>query len=355
MLEVGHNATSLLGKLSCHFLTRGSRSPDRGPAAQRAQPVTRLLPREALRFAYFARPPEVSRHAFHSSCLLQASYQAPFANPGYMALHDRRGVAIWWWNAEGPLAVPKGGPPAGLKVIPEPVCQPLEDGFHHLHLDSGFEARCIRNGMVVGSAWRRSPFDRIAWQDFLEAHGAAPGELAAGPPIAVDPPPVLTARPCGGRPLLKAVHPRERLLALALATTGAAGAWWHGEAAAFAAAQSQVEGETVRLAGIVRNYDLMVSAREDQARIAEARRLAGTGAAALRLIRVLRLVAGHDLKISTIRLDGEQLDLLLAAGADAAKLRALATEIESLPEFSSVVGTPGPDGGQMRLTAKVAT
>lgn len=272
-----------------------------------------------------------------------------------MALHDRRGVAIWWWDAD---AVSGGSDHAGQQaqdILPEPVCQDLEDGFHHFHLDEGFEARHVHNGMVIGSAWRRTPFDRLTWQAFLEAHNATPGQIAAGPPIAVDPPAATATRPLAGRRLVRVVHPRDQLLAGLLAGAAVAGAWWHGQAAAFATATQQIEAEASRISTILESYDLMVLARQDLANMAEARATAGHGAAAVRLARVLQLAAGRRLPVSEIRIDSQELDLLVEAGDEPARVRALASDIESMPEFTGVLGAPGPDSRQTRLTAKVTT
>lgn len=316
---------------------------------------TYAIPRHSCRFEYVPRTAGLSRYQFEIAGLLQARCKAPFTASDHIVLHNRYGLAIWWWDREACLSNTALPATHSHQVLPESICQALPDGWHHLRLTEGFELRHIERGMVIGSAWRRQPFGLADWQAFLNDEG---GDL-----IAPDmPPPVVDARnfprlhgATGGRRLIRATSMKEHLISMSLVSAFVLGGALLGLASAHATAAEIATSEATRLESFLQSYHLFARIRKEQARIRAAHSVAGNGTGAIRFALVLQMTAKHKLQVSALQLDTNSLLLTVVTTGSARNLRALAAELEALPFLSEVAATQGEQTGEMQLTAKVAS
>lgn len=355
MLDVTPNVQNLWERLYYRFLATGGRGAEQreGAFELSAPAAGAIIARSLCRFEYVARPAGLSRYQFEKACLLQASMKPPFVESGHLILQDRRGAAIWWWDQAALKA--EGSADGGLRpgAIPESVGQHLPDGWYHLQLADGFEARHIERGMVIGSAWRRQSFGQSDWEAFVSGEGGALVGPCA-PPSSIDARALpVAAKPGGGRALVRAVSWQERAAVAGILAAAILGGWWHGAAAGHLHAAKTVAQEAARLETLIGSYDLFVTARQERARLVAAQTAAGEGTAAIRFAAVLRLIAGHKLQVVDLRLDQSELSALLRVEGPASGLRALAGELEALPHFSQVAASAGARPGEMQLNAKV--
>lgn len=318
-----------------------------------AKPAAIIVARNLCRFAYLERPAGLSRYQFETACLLQARCKPPFVQSGHLVLQNRDGAAIWWWDEAALLLEANSAGRPSASTIPESVSQQLPDGWYHVRLAEGFEARHVERGMVIGSAWRRQPFGQSDWQAFVSGEGGA----LVGPCV---PPSIIdadtlrfTARPGGGRVLERAISWQERAIFAAVLGAAVLGGWWHGEAAGLARSTERAVKETARLEQVMSEYALFVKTRKEQALLSAAQAAAGNGTAAIRFAAVLRLAAARKLQVTDLRLDQSELALSVRFDGPGTGLRALAGELEALPHFSDVTASPGAEPGEMRLLAKV--
>lgn len=116
---------------------------------------------------------------------LQARSAAPFVSAGALVERSGRGFSIWWWDLDRlePLLAERFGdrPPA---VAPELFLPPADGGWRALKLIDGFEAQLWRDGGLVGSQWRRTPFDRANWEAFTRVQPGA-ADAPADPPAPI--------------------------------------------------------------------------------------------------------------------------------------------------------------------------
>lgn len=306
----------------------------------------RVLPRELCRFVYLPRPEYLASHKFEESCLLEARHKAPFAESAWLVLKDPNGASIWWWQCEADT-------PASNQDLPESLCHRLPDGWHHLRLDSGYEARHVLQGAVVASAWQRSPFGPHSWQAFIrDQHFARIGPQLP-PPAAVLPMPAIPQRQVRGRVLVRAADPLLRFAAGSALAAAAIGGWWFGETAAFEQVQARQSREAQRLERTLSDYALFASTRMERAEIERARSIVGSGRAGIALARALRIASGLDLQVLSFRIDRKELEIGLRRDTDPALVRKLAAQLEALPEFSALSGRDADHSDSLRLTASV--
>lgn len=116
---------------------------------------------------------------------LYARSAAPFVSAGALVDRSGGGFSIWWWDRDQvePALVDRFGGSAP-PVAPERFQPPVGGAWRVLRLDDGFEAQVWRDGGLVGSSWRRTPFDRADWQAFTRVQPAA-ADAPADPPAAV--------------------------------------------------------------------------------------------------------------------------------------------------------------------------
>ncbi len=116
---------------------------------------------------------------------LHARSAAPFVSAGALVERSGGGFSVWWWDRDRvePALVERFGdrPPA---AAPELFLPPLGDGWRVLRSGDGFEAQFWRDGGLIGSLWRRTPFDRADWQAFTRVQPGA-ADAPADPPAAV--------------------------------------------------------------------------------------------------------------------------------------------------------------------------
>lgn len=115
---------------------------------------------------------------------LYARSAAPFVSAGSLVERSGGGFSIWWWDRDRvePALVERFGHPSPA-VAPERFHPPVGGAWRVLRLDDGFEAQFWRDGGLVGSLWRRTPFDRADWQAFTRVQPAA-AAAPADPPAA---------------------------------------------------------------------------------------------------------------------------------------------------------------------------
>lgn len=343
--------------MSNRFPARGGRDASTAGAQRTAKSFTAssVIARSACRFEYVERPPGLSRYQFETACLLQARLKPPFVETGHLVIQDRHGAAIWWWD-QAALGAPSAvGRTQPRRVLPESVGQHLPDGWYHLRLEDGFEARHIERGMVIGSAWRRQSFGQSDWQAFVRGEGGALVGPCVPPSIMDATSLPVMARIGGGRVLLRAVSWKERAALAAALLAVVLGGWWHGAAHRQLEAASSARAETDRLDKLIASYDLFVAARKERARLLAAQTAAGSGTAGIRFAAVLRMAAARQLQVIELKLDSSELAVTLRTDASVNGLRALAGELEALPHFSQVTARNGARAGEMQLDAKVVS
>lgn len=341
--------------MSSHFPLLGSGGAERQQSAEGVgrHNVSLVIPRSLCRFLYVERPDALSRYQFEAACLLQARCQAPFVDPCHLILRDRRGAAIWWWDSAALGSETGSAARPACDGIPQSVAQKLPDGWYHLRLGDGFEARHVERGMVIGSAWRRQPFSQSDWHAFVSGEG---GALIApyAPPSIIDAESLPSLRRVrSGRVLVRAVSPQERLIITGALLASVLGGWWHGEAAGRARAAELANAEAARLEQVIGSYDLFVRARKEQGRLRSAQAAAGNGTGAIRFATVLRLAAQRKVQVNAFRLDQSELVLVARADGSSSSLRSLASQLEAMPYLSRVTASAGQRSGEMQLTARI--
>ncbi|MCW1400933.1 hypothetical protein OKA06_00835 [Novosphingobium sp. MW5] len=355
MPEIGQTATSLLEKTWLRVRSWGQPAFDAEALGHHWQWSSRpyCVPRSSCRFEYVVRPNGLPQRRFIAACLLQAEHRAPFLHSGKLILVDRAGAAIWWWD----LASVENGNASGDSVgrgIPESACRKLPDGWHQLSLETGFEALLVQRGMVVGSAWQRTPFDGRAWRSFVDGTG----EGRIGPHV--PPQPALVDFPqhpafrTGGRIVTGLTHRGVQLLMAGTVLSCIACGWMFGEAWQLRKiARSQVT-EAIRLEEVLKNYDLYDQVRKEISDLSQAQEAAGQGALGIALASALELTAGQNLKVRSFSIRGTEFELVLVMPSDPAKLRVLAAKLEAHPAFSEVKSRDSAEPATASLVAKVS-
>lgn len=312
-----------------------------------------IVPRSLCRFEYFERPARLGRQEFEASCLLRAEHKAPFVDAESIVIGSRDGVSIWWWDAAAWANIKDAPQNRASRDLPESLCANLSDGWHHICLDIGYEARLVRRQMVVASIWRRSAFIKAEWQDVVAL--AEPGVDVAIPL----PPPVriersqLTARVRGGKELRRPMAPAEKVLGSGLLLASILGGWWQGEAASLAENAARNQAEAMRLERFTASYELFSKIRSDLQELDAAQRELGRTTTATDLATILAQVADAGLSLSSIQLDREHLRIAVRTEGNVDRLRAVAAQIEALPGFVHVAAQDGEGVGEMILSAKV--
>lgn len=356
MLATSRTALGSWRKLLSRFPNaEASGSGTNAPAGSWAAPAT--IPRNLCRFEYLERPAGLRRQQFEAASLLRAEHKAPFVDAGSMVIRGRDGVGIWWWDAGAWASLahgPQGDPHhAPGRDLPESLCANLPDGWHHIHLDHGYEARLIRGQMVIASVWRRSPFGAAEWQEVVAlADPASDGAIPLPPALRIERS-QLTARLRGGTLLRRPISRGEQGLLAGLLLACVLGGWWQGEAATLAEAAARSEAEAVRLERFVARYELFSRSRSDLQELNAAQRALGHTTTATDLATILASIANADLSLTAMQLDREQLRLAVRTGGDVDRLRTVAAQIEALPGFAHVAAQDGEGDGEMILSAEV--
>lgn len=312
------------------------------------------LPRASCRFQYLPRPDGLGRRQFGAACLLHAEHRAPFLQSGRLILTNRDGAAIWWWEMPADDNVTEAEIASSGSGFPESVCRRLCDGWHHLELESGFEAVCVRKGLIVASSWQRTPFDGRAWRAFADDQGEGVICPHTPPPITSAPFPETATLLSTGKMLVQVDNPGVHALAIGAVLSAAACGWMLGEAAQLEKSARIQIAETERLKNMLSNYELFDRVRKEQAELDDARVAAGSGRVGLALADVLELAASQNLQVRSFAIDNKELELVLRMPGAPAKLRILATKVEALPAFSNVSGRQSDIPGTTALIADVA-
>lgn len=293
----------------------------------------------------------MARGAFAASCLLRARLKAPFVDCRHVLMQDRAGVSIWWWDAAA-LFGEAGREQSRVRDVPESICQKLPDGWYHLQLENGYEARHVRRGMVIASFWRRTPFSAEDWCDTV-----APGQdhMAVDvPPLSIVEPATGPVRPTGGRVVRAPMAAGEKLLLLALFLASVLGGWWQGQATALQRSAQKANREAERLEAFVSRYPLFAEIRSDLRDINAAQKALGRTTAATDLAQVLAHVSDSGLQLVAFELDDARLELRIVTGADDDRIRTLAARIEAMAAFVHVAAQSADADGEMQLTAEVS-
>lgn len=350
MLGINPSAFRFWRKLLSRSLN-GNWSETDPPSGRLIAPA--IVPRSLCRFEYLERPARLGRHEFEAACLLRAEHKAPFVDAGSMVIGGRDGVGIWWWDAAAWANMNDAPQNRASRHLPESLCANLPDGWHHICLDIGYEARLVRRQMVVASIWRRSAFIKAEWQDVVAL--ADPGG-----DVAIPLPPTiriershLTARVRGGKELRRPMAAAEKVLGAGLLLASILGGWWQGEAATLAENAARNQAEAMRLERFTASYELFSKIRSDLQELDAAERALGKTTTATDLATILAQVANAGLSLSSIQLDREHLRLAVRTEGDVDRLRAVAAQIEALPGFVHVAAQDGEGVGEMILSAKV--
>jgi hypothetical protein len=352
MLDVSQTAFRLRTKLLCRFPNGKAPGPGaNSPAGRRAAPA--IIPRHLCRFEYFPRPAGLRRQQFEAACLLRAEHKAPFLDAGSLVIRGRDGVGIWWWDAAAWASLGYNPQNPAAADIPESLCASLPDGWHHIRLENGYEARLVRQNTVIASTWRRSAFGKVEWQDVVALADADRDTAVPLPPVSDIERSQLAARVRGGTVLRRPMGAAEKGLLAGLLLASVLGGWWQGEATALAEAAARNEAEAVRLERFVAGYELFSQMRSDLEELNAAQRALGQTTPATDLATILAQIANANLSLSSMQLDREQLRLAVQTGGDIERLRSVAAQIEGLPSFVHVAAQDGDSDGEIILSAEV--
>lgn len=286
---------------------------------------------------------------------MQAQYSAPFLNSESIVVQDRYGAAIWWWDAatgsDESRTVGKTKRPA----LPESICVQLPDGWHHIRLDCGFEARYVQRGMVVQSTWKRTPFELSDWEN-LQGSDIDDTQHSVVAPFLTDAPPVPEPfRPRGGRVLSHVISTRDALVIVAAVFAAALGGWWHGKAESIDRSTAVATAEADRLERFISSYDLFAQGRAQQAHIKAANEILGPSRAATDLMASLSIVEKRNLQVSSAKIDSKTFEISIIPDADPDKLRSIAASIEAMPGIAQIVSRDADGASEIMLTADVGS
>jgi hypothetical protein len=312
-----------------------------------------IIPRSLCRFEYLERPDHLGRQQFEAACLLRAEHKAPFVDAGSIVIGGRDGVGIWWWDAAAWANINDAPQNQASRDLPESLCANLSDGWHHICLDIGYEARLVRRQMVVASIWRRTAFIKAEWQHVV-ALAEPDGDVAIPLPPAVRiERSHLTAQMRGGTELRRPMAAAEKVLFTGLLLVSILGGWWQGEATTLAENAARNKAEAMRLERFTASYELFSKIHSDLQELDAAQRALGRTTTATDLATLLAQVANAGLSLSSMQLDREHLRLAVRTGGDVDRLRAVAAQIEALPSFVHVAAQDGEGVGEMILLAEV--
>lgn len=314
-----------------------------------------IIPRYVCRFEYIKRPPELKRHQFQASCLLQAQYSAPFLNSESIVIQDSDGAAIWWWDSATGSNDPRTAAVTKRNSLPESVCVQLPDGWHHIRLECGYEARHVQRGMVIQSMWKRTPFELSDWVN-LQGSDINGTQLGGIVPSPTDAPPLPEPlRPRGGRVLSHVISTRDSVIITAAVLSAALGGWWYGKAEAINQSTEVAKAEADRLERFVSSYDLFARGRAQQAHIKVANDILGPSRAPTDLMAALSIVENSNLQVSSAKIDSKTFEISIVPDANPDKLRSIAASIEAMPGIAQVVSRDADGASEIMLTADVGS
>lgn len=316
-------------------------------------PKNEIVPRHLCRFEYIKRPTGLKRHQFQASCLLQAQYSAPFINSESVVIQDRYGAAIWWWDAATGADEYRSVSKTKRPALPESICVQLPEGWHHIRLNCGFEARHVRRGMVVQSTWKRTPFEISDWEN-LQGSDIDATQHSVVVPVVTDAPTLPEPlRPRGGRVLSHVISTRDAVVIVAAVFAAALGGWWHGKAESIDRSTAVATAEADRLERFISTYDLFARGRAQQAHIKVANDILGPSRAATDLMATLSIVEKRNLQVSSAKIDSKTLEISIIPDGDADKLRSIAASIEAMPGIAQIVSRDADGASEIMLTADV--
>ena len=314
-----------------------------------------IIPRHVCRFEYIKRTSGLKRHQFQASCLLQARYSAPFLTSESIVIQDSDGAAIWWWDAAAGSTEGHTATKAKRTSLPESVCAQLPDGWHHIRLECGYEARHVQRGMVIHSTWKRTPFELSDWIN-LQGGNINDPQHGVAVPVVTDAPPLQEPfRPRGGRILSHVISTRDSVLITAAVFSAALGGWWHGKAEAINQSTAVAKAEADRLERFVSSYDLFARSRAQQAHIKVANDILGPSRAPTDLIATLSIVEKRNLQVSSAKIDSKTFEISIVPDANPDKLRSIAASIEAMPGIAQVVSRDADGASEIMLTADVGS
>lgn len=293
-------------------------------------------------------------HEFDAACLLQAEHKAPFVDSDHLILQDRNGAAIWWWETsedQGEDTLPRSGA-RGLG-IPESLCRKLSEGWHHLRLETGFEALLVNKGLIVASAWRRLPFDGHAWRTFVEEQGEGRIGPHVPPALVSVPFPHSTALQSGGRVLASVRSPATLALASCTLAAVAVSSFWIGESAALERRAAIEIAEAQRIEPMLANYGLFARVRHEASELQDATKVAGRADIPVALASALELAASTGLQVLSFKIDEKDFEIVVRSQNGPTGLRGMAAKLEALPSFTGVSGSESETPETARLVAKV--
>ncbi|HEY5411078.1 MAG TPA: hypothetical protein VIJ94_10175 [Caulobacteraceae bacterium] len=289
-----------------------------------------LLARELCSFAWFETG-RAKGSAAAAAARLHARATAPFSDPGFLLRRGPGGFGIWSWDMDrvGPQLKDRYPGRAPL-VSPESLAQPPGDGWRIVRATPGYEAQCWISNVLVGSAWRRQPFDDTAWRSFTR--------VQRGPTAPPSPPPALTL------PLSQTPDLGDFALAeISMAETARVAAV--SLAVVFAGAAGLLAGQALRLRGLADAAEAQAAAvraatpqsvsaaRRASLRLAAFRKLSDRPNLLSALSSALEVLQLYRVEPMGFEIDGDSLTLTLPYSAIGETDR-IASELEASGAFS---------------------
>ncbi len=312
-------------------------------------PPLLLLARELCSFAWFETG-KAQGSAAVAAARLHARATAPFANPGILLQKGPGGHAIWSWNMDvvGPAVAERFGD-GKIQLAPETLAQPPGEGWRIVRMTPGYEAQCWMAGSLVGSLWRRDPFDENAWRSFVRVQKGPPAPDAP-PPAAALP---FSRAPSGGVELTEISGPGLWQAAGAVTAT------------ALLALIGLSVGQAWRLSNLAKASEIRASAVRAAMpaseapgqgafqRLAAFRKLSDRPDALAALSTALGILKLFNVEPKGFQVDGEALTLTLPYSA-IGKVNRIIAELGGAGRFTDVQPRTDADAQTITVTLKLA-
>lgn len=144
-----------------------------------------VIARGLCRFHRMTFPLAIGARACERAARLHAETNSPYDQADFVIVRQRNAATIWWWDrASVERALGDDRVYRAQDCIPESLLYAAGDGPRQIQTSDGFEAQIWREGALVASAWRRTPFTDAQWRAFSVSAGwgdadAAPMPIAA--------------------------------------------------------------------------------------------------------------------------------------------------------------------------------
>lgn len=333
----------------CLLRPNGELTDGLGNAVRRPGAGKLLLSRALLRFARVAPPINLPKAVRKKAALTFADSNAPFERSASFILQSGDGFSVWWWDRiqVKALMAPYGGA-SWRQLYPETIFVGHEAAWRHLALADGYEAQAWRDGALLASSWRPTPFGKEAWSSFLLTV-----DDAAAP---VDPPAPTSPVMCEPQGL------REQTVRASVGAPEATTTMLLLSAAGVLSA-SYYAGQAMRAAyDLDRNRAISMASspaatpvNEEKARayIGAYEELTQSSDVAVIAAMVLESARKENLTVQRYSFDGGQIRVRLSSTENSSALAAFLRDLEASDTIAEVGVRSASDGEQIEISARM--